>query len=121
MTGAVAAACGPNMSSASGSMDANGAGPTVTSATRTMTVPIPSPRTFAFRNFVDVGIVLATEYQKNGGAWTACPDGTTVSLANADTIATRTQGLGAGESRAIDFADDYMSGRLLEVINHQAP
>lgn len=89
----------------SGTLDATGAGPTITSSTRTITVPAGNSGELQFANQVETGTV-AFEYQKNGGAWTTAePTGTSVTFANSDTLAVRITGAGAGEQIAFDLKD----------------
>lgn len=118
MTGVVAAAVGHSKQPGSldGTLDASGAGPTITSATRTWTIPAPSPRDYTFQNFTITGAGVGVDYQKNGGAWTACPDPTTVSFASSDTLTLRATGCTAGESAVLDLIDSY-TGLTIETVN----
>ena len=91
----------------SGSLSASGAGTTVTSTTRTITVPAGNSGELQFASQLETGAV-AFEYQKNGGAWTTAePDGTSVTFADADTLAVRITGAGSGESIQFDLVDVF--------------
>lgn len=119
MTGAVAAAAAVSRKpiTASGSFVASGAGPVQTSATITLTVPGPSPRNLNFNTYVDVGVITSTQYRLNAGAFTNITDGTDLSVSNNDTLAIRTNGCTAEESRAVTLLDQY-SGRVVETFSH---
>lgn len=109
LAGILAAAMGDTISpmTASGSFDASSTSGTVTSSTRTITVPAGNTGVFRFANYVDSGAIVATQYSRNGGAFTGITDGnTTAAFSNGDTLAIRTTGVGVGESRTLDLIDN---------------
>ena len=101
-----------------GGFDATATAGTATSATRTITVPAGNSGQVQFSNFVDVGFVTTIEYSKNGGAFTAFFEDDTVTFANGDTLAIRTTGNGAGESRQFDMLDVTKASALIGTYTH---
>jgi hypothetical protein len=95
--------------SISGTLDATAVAGVSTSTTRTITVPVGNSGNIRFENYVDVGVVLTSQTSKNGGAFTGASDPTTITFADGDTIAFRTNGNGAGESRTFTLTDDTTS------------
>lgn len=69
----------------------------VTSDTVTINVPLGNSGGLSFDGLSITGTVT-TEYSKNGGAFTALADGSTITFANGDTLAVRGTGMVAGEA-----------------------
>lgn len=115
VTGAVAMmGVGRNIITLSGTLSAVSTSGTVTSATRTVTVPGGNSGVMTFSSYIDTGVITTTEYQRNGGAWTAISDGAdTVAFSNGDTIAVRTNSVGVGELRQFDVVDKT-TGRFIQ-------
>ncbi len=88
-----------------GGFDATASSGTATSSTRTITVPAGNSGQVQFDSFVDVGTILSIQYSKNGGAFTAFVENDIITFANGDTLAIRTTGNGAGESRTFRLFD----------------
>lgn len=88
-----------------GGFDATASSGTATSSTRTITVPAGNSGQVEFGTFIDVGTILSIQYSKNGGAFTAIVENDILTFANGDTLAIRTTGNGAGESRTFTMRD----------------
>lgn len=98
--------------SVSGSFDATATAGQATSSTRTITVPAGNSGQIQFDSFVDVGTILSIQYSKNGGAFTAFAENDIIAFANGDTLAIRTTGNGAGESRVFRMLDVTRSATI---------
>tara|TARA_R110000868_G_scaffold300642_3_gene561095 strand:- start:6976 stop:7335 length:360 start_codon:yes stop_codon:yes gene_type:complete len=91
--------------SLSGTLDATAVAGVSTSSTVTVTVPSGNSGDIRFEDYVDVGTITTSQTSKNAGAFTSAADPTTVTFANADTLAFRTNSNGAGESRTFTLID----------------
>lgn len=105
----VLSGAGVSSCSLSGTLDATAVAGVATSTTRTITVPVGNSGNIRFEDYVDVGTVTASQTSKNGGAFTGASDPTTITFANGDTLAFRTNGNNAGESRTFTLIDDTTS------------
>lgn len=95
----------PGVCSLSVPLDAIAVAGVSTSLTATVTVPVGNSGDIRFDNYVDTGTVTTSQSSKNGAAFTGCPDPTTITFANGDTLAYRVNGNGAGENRTFRLVD----------------
>lgn len=104
--------------SLSGTLDAVSTTGTVTSTTRTVSVPGGNSGVFTFSGYVDTGVILSTQYSRNGGALTTVADGAdTEAFADGDTIAVVTNSVGVGEGRTFTVTDKT-TGQTVETVDH---
>lgn len=102
----------------SGSLDATAVAGVATSSTRTVTVPAGNSGGITFDSFVDVGTITNIQYSKNGGAFTTFVSSDTITFADGDTLAIRTNGNGAGESRQFRAADSTTGSTTIGTYTH---
>lgn len=87
------------------SLDATASGGTATSPGLTIVnVPFGNSGQLAI-SFVDVGTVLAAQYNKSGAGFVPFSSGDTITFANGDSLLLRTTGDNAGESRTYTLTD----------------
>lgn len=106
IAGALSAGGAAPSFSLSGALSTSSGSSPVTSATRTVT----GSGTALFNNIT--GLMVAVEYSKNGGAWTAITEGLTLALANPDTIAVRSTIAIAPNSTTFDLHDNLNGARV---------
>lgn len=101
----------------SGSLDATAAAGVATSTTRTVSVPAGNSGQITFSTFIDVGTISNIQYSKNAGAFTTFVENDVITFADGDTLAIRTNGNGAGESRTFTLTDQT-TGRTIGTYVH---
>jgi|688.fasta_scaffold1596183_2 hypothetical protein len=77
---------------------------TATSATRTLTKPPTNPGNLRL-DLVDGGTGGTKQYSKNAGAYTTYTDGTTITIANGDTLAFRDSGMTTANTSTVTVVD----------------
>lgn len=99
-----------------GSLDAVAVAGTATSAPAIVNVPVGNSGVITFQNYVDVGVVLSTQYDPNGAGFTNINDGNdTSAFTDQHTIAIRTTSVGVGESRMMDLIDKTTGTKIVTV------
>ena len=89
----------------SGTLNATAVAGTATSATVTVRVPPGNSGQIKFEVVADAGTINNSLTSKNGAAFASVGDPETITYANGDTLAYRTTGNTAGESRTFRLTD----------------
>lgn len=101
----------------SGTLNATAVAGTATSSTVTISVPPSNSGQIKFEVVANVGTITNSLTSKNSAAFASLADPETITYANGDTLAYRTTGNGAGESRTFRLTD-VDTGRFIGTYVH---